>query len=138
MNKPDSVSPLQIAGKLNQLWSPRVIAELDDSYVKVAKLHGTFTWHCHEQEDELFLILKGQLRMEYENHVVDLDEGDLHVVPKGVMHNPIAADECLVMLIERKSTLHTGILETEGSRAVEEQLEGYIGRPNEKETSGSS
>lgn len=116
------VSPRKIAASLAEYWSPRVIAELDDSYVKVAKVHGTLTWHAHDDEDELFYILKGSLRVEMEERTVELHEGDVFVVPKGVRHNPIADEECLVMLIERKSTLHTGSEVTEKTRSLSEQL----------------
>lgn len=117
-----SISPNKMASKLKELWSPRVIAEVDDNYVKVAKVHGTFGWHCHENEDELFLIIKGSLRIEMEAGSVDLAAGELFVVPKGVRHNPIAKDECLLMLIEKKSTLHTGNESNEKSRSLAEQL----------------
>lgn len=116
------VSPRKIAASLPEYWSPRVIAEIDDSYVKVAKVHGTLTWHAHDDEDELFYILKGSLRVEMEERTVELHEGDVFVVPKGVRHNPIADEECLVMLIERKSTLHTGSEVTEKTRSLSEQL----------------
>ena len=119
---PNAVSPGKIAATLTELWSPRVIAELDDSFIKVAKLQGTFTWHAHEDEDELFYILKGSLRIELDDRTVVLHEGDAFVVPKGVRHNPIADEECHVMLIERKSTLHTGNEVTAQTRSVEEQL----------------
>jgi mannose-6-phosphate isomerase-like protein (cupin superfamily) len=115
-------SPKQSADALAELWSPRVIAEVDDSYIKVAKVHGTFGWHTHENEDELFMVLKGRLRIEMEDGAVELAEGELFVVPKGTRHNPVAADECLVMLIERKSTLHTGDVVTEKTRSIAEQL----------------
>jgi mannose-6-phosphate isomerase-like protein (cupin superfamily) len=116
------VSPLSIASKLDELWSPRVIAEIDDAYVKVAKVHGSLTWHSHDDEDELFFVLKGSLRIEMESTTVELDEGEAFVVPKGVRHNPLAENECLVMLIERKSTRHTGATVTEKTRSIEEQL----------------
>lgn len=119
---PDSTAPRQIAASLTELWSPRVIAEVDDSYIKVAKVQGTFGWHSHENEDELFLVLKGRLRIEMEDRAVDLAEGELFVVPKGTRHNPVAEDECLVMLIERQSTLHTGDMVTEKTRSIAEQL----------------
>jgi mannose-6-phosphate isomerase-like protein (cupin superfamily) len=119
---PDSTTPRQIAASLTELWSPRVIAEVDDSYIKVAKIQGTFGWHSHEGEDELFMVLQGRLRIEMEDRAVDLAEGELFVVPKGTRHNPVAEDECLVMLIERKSTLHTGDMVTEKTRSIAEQL----------------
>ena len=89
---------------------------------KVAKVHGTLAWHSHENEDELFYILKGSLTIEMEDKTVILQEGETFVVPKGVRHNPIAAQECHVMLIERKSTLHTGSEVTAKTRSLAEQL----------------
>ncbi|HWS40316.1 MAG TPA: cupin domain-containing protein [Arenimonas sp.] len=117
-----SISPTISAEALTELWSPRVIAELDDSYVKVAKVHGTLGWHSHENEDELFYILKGQLLIEMEDTSVTISQGEMYIVPKGVRHNPIADDECHIMLIERNSTLHTGDEILEGTRSIDEQL----------------
>ena len=105
---PKAVSPRAVALALNELWSPRVVAELDDTYVKVAKIHGTLAWHSHDNEDELFFVLKGHLRIEMESGNVDLEEGGMFVVPKGVRHNPVAEEECHILLIERKTTQHTG------------------------------
>jgi mannose-6-phosphate isomerase-like protein (cupin superfamily) len=116
------VSPKSVANALTEYWSPRVVAELDDSYVKVAKVLRTLTWHSHENEDELFFILKGKLRIEMESGVVELTEGEAFVVPKGVRHNPVADEECQIMLIERKSTLHTGSEVMDKTRTLEEQL----------------
>ncbi len=115
-------SPLAIAQSLTETWSPRVIAELDDSYVKVAKVHGTLAWHSHEHEDELFHVLQGHLRIELESGNIDLQAGEMYVVPKGVRHNPVAEQECLIMLIERKATLHTGDVVTAKTRSLTEQL----------------
>lgn len=116
------VSPGKVADALTEFWSPRVIAELDDSYVKVAKLEGRLVWHSHDDEDELFFILKGSLRIEMEERTVELHEGEAFVVPKGVRHNPVAEHECHVMLIERKSTQHTGGETTDKTRSVAQQL----------------
>jgi mannose-6-phosphate isomerase-like protein (cupin superfamily) len=118
----DVVSPAAVAAGLTELWSPRVVAELDDSYVKVAKVQGTLAWHSHDHEDELFYILKGTLTIEMEDRTVVLHEGETFVVPKGVRHNPVAPQECHVMLIERKSTLHTGSEVTARTRSVADQL----------------
>lgn len=115
-------SPKQVAASLVELWSPRVVAEVDDAYIKVAKVHGSLAWHSHENEDELFLILKGALRIEMEDGNVELKEGEMFVVPKGVRHNPVAEQECHLMLIERKTTLHTGDTVTEKTRSLAEQL----------------
>jgi len=115
-------SPRSVARSLTELWSPRVVGELDDSYVKVAKVHGTFGWHAHADEDELFYILDGHLRIEMEAGAVEIGEGEMFVVPKGVRHNPVAERECLLMLIERKSTLHSGDVVNEHTRSIAEQL----------------
>jgi mannose-6-phosphate isomerase-like protein (cupin superfamily) len=117
--------PRAIATQLDELWSPRVVAELDETYVKVAKVQGTLAWHSHENEDELFYILKGHLRIEMENGNVELDEGEMFVVPKGVRHNPVAENECHILLIERKTTKHTGDVQTEKTRSIAEQLRPY-------------
>ncbi|HMH68745.1 MAG TPA: cupin domain-containing protein [Pinirhizobacter sp.] len=116
------VSPITIASALTEHWSPRVIGEVDDAYIKVAKVKGALAWHSHEHEDELFLVLNGHLRIEMEDRTVELTQGEMFIVPKGVRHNPVADDECEIMLIERKSTLHTGDVVIEGTRSVEEQL----------------
>lgn len=117
-----SRSPKEIASSLTEYWSPRIIAEIDDSYVKVAKVQGALAWHSHDREDELFLVLKGCLRIEMEAGTAELKEGDLYVVPKGVRHNPVAEEECLILLIEQKTTLHTGDAMTGKTRSIEEQL----------------
>jgi mannose-6-phosphate isomerase-like protein (cupin superfamily) len=116
------VWPQQVAESLSEYWSPRVVGEVDDAYIKVAKVKGTLAWHSHEHEDEMFLVLKGRLKIEMEDRVVELGEGEMFVVPKGVRHNPIADEECQLMLIERKSTLHTGDVVTEKTRSMAEQL----------------
>lgn len=119
---PSALSPREIAATLTEHWSPRVIAELDQNYVKVAKAQGTIGWHSHEDEDELFLILRGRLRIDLETGPVALAEGDLFVVPAGTRHNPSADDECLIMLIEKKTTLHTGTVVNDKTRTLAEQL----------------
>ena len=115
------VSPRECADSLSAFWSPRIIGEVDDAYVKVAKIQGTLTWHSHDQEDELFLVLKGSMKIEMRDRTVHLNEGDMFVVPKGVEHNPIAENECQVLLFERKTTQHTGDVNTARTRTIEEQ-----------------
>lgn len=114
------------AAELEQItdyWSPRVVGEVNDQYVKVAKLKGEFVWHAHENEDELFLIVYGTLRIQLEDRdEVVLQPGEFFTVPKGVRHNPVADEEVGIVLIETKSTLHTGDVVTERSVAVEDQL----------------
>ncbi len=95
-------------GRFSDHWNPRVIAALNGQHVKLAKLHGEFTWHKHDDEDELFLVLHGQLRMELRDHTVELGPGELIVVPRGVEHRPVAPDEVSVLLFEPASTVNTG------------------------------
>ena len=118
-------SPKALAAGLEELWSPRVIAELDDHYVKVAKVHGTFGWHAHADEDELFVVLDGRFRIEMEHATVTLGPGELYVVPKGVRHNPGADDVCLLMLIEKKTTAHTGDTVNAHTRSLADQLRPF-------------
>ena len=104
-------------------WTPRVVGEVNDQYVKVAKLLGEFVWHTHDNEDELFLVQYGTLVIQLEDRDdVTLGPGEFFVVPKGVRHNPVAAEEVGIVLIETKSTLHTGDVVTERSVPVERQV----------------
>ena len=89
-------------------WSPKIIAELNGQQVKVAKLKGEFVWHKHDEEDELFLVLKGKLKIELRDRVIDLNEGEFVVIPRGIEHKPVASIEVEVLLFEPKSTLNTG------------------------------
>ncbi|HET9595692.1 MAG TPA: cupin domain-containing protein [Anaeromyxobacteraceae bacterium] len=89
-------------------WHPRIVAELNGQQVKVVKLRGAFTWHHHEREDELFLVVRGRFRMEFRDRAVELSEGELVVVPRGVEHRPVADDEAEVLLFEPSGTLNTG------------------------------
>jgi len=107
---------------ITEYWSPQIIGELNGQYIKIAKLKGEFVWHKHEFEDEMFLIIKGELKIELENNSVQLQEGDVYIVPKNTMHNPMCEDECWVMLMEPKETLHTGNVLTEKSKSIKEQL----------------
>lgn len=118
---PESFSPERLAASLTELWSPRVVAQVDDAYLKVAKVKGELAWHSHDAEDELFYVLRGELRIETEDGDVLLREGDAYVVPKGVRHNPVAERECLLLLVERSSTRHTGDVVTDKTRSIEEQ-----------------
>ena len=119
---PQVIDVRKAAAALSELWSPRVVGEVDDVYIKVAKVHGTLAWHSHADEDELFLVLEGRLRIEMESGAVELNAGEMYVVPKGVRHNPVAEQECRILLIERKSTRHTGDTVTEKTRSLAEQL----------------
>lgn len=102
---------VNVAQKLTlfqEYWSPKIVGELNDSHVKLVKLKGEFVWHHHENEDELFLVLKGRLLIKLRDKDVWLDEGEFIIIPKGVEHKPVAAEEVHVMLLEPKSTVNTG------------------------------
>ena len=103
-------------------WSPKVIGQVNEQYIKVAKIKGELTWHDHKYEDELFLVLKGKLIIQFKDTEVELNEGDFYVVPKGVLHNPVAKDECWIVLIETVTTKHTGDVETPLTKTLEQQL----------------
>lgn len=103
---------------IDRLWSPRIVAELNDAHVKLAKLHGEFVWHHHEAEDELFLVLAGRLLMRFRDREVWLDAGEMIVVPRGVEHCPVAPEEVHVLLLEPKTTLNTGQLRNERTVAA--------------------
>jgi mannose-6-phosphate isomerase-like protein (cupin superfamily) len=118
----DSVDLAGVARSLPDLWSPRVVARVGDHYLKVARVRGELTWHAHDEEDELFIVLEGRLRIEMEERTVELGEGDAFVVPRGVRHNPVAEDECLLALVEPVTTAHTGDVVTPLTRSIEEQL----------------
>lgn len=92
----------------DEAWSPRIAAELNGQQVKLVKLRGPFVWHHHETEDELFLVVKGRLRMELRDGVLELSPGELVVVPRRTEHRPVAPEECWVLLFEPASTLNTG------------------------------
>jgi mannose-6-phosphate isomerase-like protein (cupin superfamily) len=105
------VTAINLAEKFSRFsdqWSPKVIAELNDCDVKLAKVQGEFVWHQHAAEDELFIVIRGQLTIELRDGSVTLGPGELVVIPKGVEHRPVAREECQVMLIEPKGTRHTG------------------------------
>lgn len=107
-------------------WNPRIAAELNGQYVKLVKFQGPFTWHHHENEDELFLVVKGRFRMEYREAEAEesvwIEAGEMIVVPRGVEHRPVADDECEVLLFEPVSTLNTGNTENELTRKELSQI----------------
>ena len=116
---------INLAKKLSRFsahWTPHVVAELNGQMVKVAKIKGTFDWHHHEQEDELFLVLRGRFRLEFRDHAEDVGEGELVVVPKGVEHRPVADEECHILLFEPAGTRNTGNLVNERTRDELERL----------------
>ena len=110
------ISVVNIAGKLRQFqeqWKPKIVGELNDSYVKLVKFQGEFVWHHHEAEDELFLVVKGSLRMRLRGGDLMVSPGEFIIIPRGVEHLPVADEETHVLLFEPKSTLNTGNVSNE-------------------------
>src|SRR5262245_47269301 len=97
-------------------WSPKIVGELNGQQVKLAKFQGEFLWHKHDQEDELFLVVKGRFRMEFRDRQVWLEEGEFLIVPRGVEHRPVAEQEAQVLLFEPATTLNTGNVRNERTR----------------------
>jgi mannose-6-phosphate isomerase-like protein (cupin superfamily) len=95
-------------GLFHDHWSPKIAGEVNDSHVKLVKLQGEFVWHHHENEDELFLVVKGRLTVKLRDGAIELGPGEFVIIPKGVEHMPVAAEEVHVLLLEPKSTLNTG------------------------------
>lgn len=104
----EKVSLTEKLGSFQEYWSPKIVGELNDSFVKLVKLKGEFVWHHHEAEDELFLVVKGSLLMKFRDREIRVEEGEFVIVPRGVEHLPIAEEEVHVLLLEPKSTLNTG------------------------------
>ncbi len=110
---------------VSEYWSPKVVAQVNDQYVKVAKVRGQLAWHDHANEDELFFVVRGNLTIEYGGgRAVHLPAGSMHVVPRGTLHNPVADEECWIVLIEPVETKHTGDVQSPLTRTIEEQLSG--------------
>ena len=107
---------INLANKFNlfqEPWHPKIVGELNNSYVKLAKLKGEFVWHHHKNEDELFLVIKGTLIIKLRDQELTIHEGEFVVIPKGVEHLPVAEEEVQVLLLEPKSTLNTGDVQNE-------------------------
>ena len=122
------LEPTRIESELEQVtahWTPRVVGRVNDQYVKVAKLLGELVWHAHDDEDEMFLVVYGHLRIQLEGErEVALDAGQFFVVPKGVEHNPVAEEEVGIVLIETVTTAHTGSVQSDRTVPIERQLGG--------------
>ncbi len=103
-------------------WSPKIVGDLNDSYVKLVKVKGEFVWHHHDAEDELFLVVKGRLLLRFRERDVWVEEGEFVIVPRGVEHLPIAPEEAHVLLLEPQSTLNTGNVRNERTVAELERI----------------
>jgi mannose-6-phosphate isomerase-like protein (cupin superfamily) len=117
-----NVEAVNIAQKFSlfdEYWHPKIAGELNDSYVKLAKIKGEVVWHHHEAEDELFLVVKGKLLIKLRDRDVWLEEGEFAIIPRGVEHMPVAEEEVHVLLLEPKSTVNTG--NVKGERTVSDE-----------------
>lgn len=116
---------VNIAEKLSQIpdyWNPRIVGELNGQHVKAVKLSGDFVWHHHDHEDELFLVIKGQLLMEFRDKTVAINPGEFIIVPRKIEHRPVAKEEVHILLFEPASTLNTGNVENERTRKNLEKI----------------
>jgi mannose-6-phosphate isomerase-like protein (cupin superfamily) len=118
----EKINLVQKFSKFQDYWSPKVVGDINDSYVKLVKLKGEFVWHEHEKEDELFLVIKGRLLIKLRDQDIFLEEGEFVIIPRGVEHLPIAEDEAHVLLLEPKTTLNTGNIENERTVADLERI----------------
>ncbi|WP_445997063.1 cupin domain-containing protein [Okibacterium fritillariae] len=121
-----ALSGIDVAAELSKVeahWTPRVVARVNDQYVKVAKLLGELVWHAHDAEDEMFLVVSGRLRIQLpDDHEVVLTPGQFYVVPRGVQHNPVAEEEVEIVLIETVTTAHTGNVVVERTVPLDRQV----------------
>jgi mannose-6-phosphate isomerase-like protein (cupin superfamily) len=108
--------------RVKEFWSPKIVGELNDSYVKVVKLQGEFVWHHHDHEDEMFLVVTGKLRMRFRDREEIIRPGEFIIVPKGVEHLPVADEEVHIVLFEPKTTLNTGNIRSERTHAELERI----------------
>ncbi|ROQ40007.1 mannose-6-phosphate isomerase-like protein (cupin superfamily) [Frondihabitans sp. PhB188] len=122
----DLLAPTRIRSELDQVtrhWTPRVVGQVNDQFVKVAKLLGEFVWHAHDEQDEMFLIVYGRLRIQLQgDREVVLEPGEFYVVPKGTRHNPVADEEVGIVLIETVTTAHTGDVVDARSVPIDQQV----------------
>lgn len=102
------INPTQKLSLFSDTWSPKIVAELNDSHVKLAKVEGEYVWHKHDHEDELFFVITGELKIELRDKTLDIRPGELVVIPRGIEHRPVAEKEVAIMLIEPKGTVSTG------------------------------
>ena len=108
MNNHRSINLQDKLSKFSEHWSPKIIAQMNDYHLKLAKVPGDFIWHNHPETDEVFLVVQGKLDIHFRDGKVSLNEGEMYVVPKGVEHKPVAETECHIMLIEPAGTVNTG------------------------------
>lgn len=122
-SRTDKVNLSEKLEQFTEHWSPRIVGELNGQHVKLAKLKGEFVWHRHEREDELFLVLRGHLSIHLRDRTVELEPGELFIVPRGVEHKPVAAAEAHVLPLEPVSTVNTGNVRNERTVETPERIQ---------------
>ena len=105
---------------IQELWTPKIVGELNGQYIKIAKIEGEFVWHQHDAEDEYFQVIRGEIMIHFRDETVRLREGECIIVPRGIEHRPEAKEEAWIMMFEPKSTAHTGSTETDHTVAIED------------------
>ena len=116
------VNLAEAMGRFDEHWNPKIVGQVNDTHVKLAKLQGEFVWHRHDDEDELFLVLKGELLMKLRDGDIEIGEGEFVIIPRGVEHLPVAREEVHVLLVEPRSTLNTGNVRNERTIDPPEEL----------------
>jgi len=119
---PEKVNISEKLGLFSDYWNPRIVGELNGQNVKAVKIQGEFLWHHHEHEDEMFLIIKGKLKMEFRDRTVEVNEGEFIIVPRMVEHRPVADEEVHMLLFEPASTLNTGNVQNERTRETLQRI----------------
>ena len=104
----DKINLKEKLALFSEHWTPKIVTELNDYQIKLVKIKGDFVWHNHEDTDELFYVIEGEMKIEFEDKTIELGEGEMYVVPKGVNHKPCAENECKLMLIEPRDVVNTG------------------------------
>lgn len=120
-----AIEKVNLAEKLSgfaEHWSPKIAGEVNDAYIKLVKFQGEFVWHHHDHEDEMFLVVKGRFTMKLRERDIEVREGEFIIIPRGIEHKPVAAEECHVVLIEPKSTLNTGNVRNERTLPTLERI----------------
>jgi mannose-6-phosphate isomerase-like protein (cupin superfamily) len=118
----EKINLLEKFGLFSEYWSPKIVGELNGQQVKLVKFKGEFVFHKHDNEDELFMVVKGKFRMEYRDKTVDVNEGEMIIVPRGIEHKPVADEEVWVLLFEPASTLNTGNVINEQTKTLLETI----------------
>lgn len=118
----DKVNLLQKFALFNEQWNPKIVGELNEQQIKLAKFSGEFIWHRHEEEDEAFFVIKGSFNMQFRDKTITVNEGELLIVPKGVEHRPVAGEEAWVMLFEPAATINTGAIIHEKTKKELERI----------------